>query len=235
MRKLLLSLSVLALAGLASCSSSTDPEPEKPSIKAGSTFQFHHELTFDTLWTDVASIDTVTYTVASIDSSVNGMLKSHFLTAMNDTTIYQLESNGNLSMYQPAIAIPGSEIVFPESRSILPVVTKEPSITDLDEDTVVVFGGFAPGRVQMYRSSGYIGTGSLKVDDKTYETVETFVESRVEVTVQGTSYYTTVRTEYGYSSELKTFITRRQKVWSNHDNSPLPNGGEIWKLVKFTI
>lgn len=104
----------------------------------------------------------------------------------------------------------------------------------LDHDTSVTIQGI-PSTVRRVLRSGYMGEGSVAVSGKNYETLEAFAERIVEVTVFGQLYSTRVYTEYGYSPELKTFITRRQKVYSNHDQSPIPNGGEVLKLVKLTL
>lgn len=225
----LLLLSVL----LYSCASSTDPKQEDPVIRKGSIFTFHRQLT-DTALVEVYLTDTVAYNTASIDSAFAGQMNAHVLTSIEDTSIYRVDATGDVYVYQPPVYIPNTELVFPEAWSILPIMSKTPKVDDLKKDTVVRIQTIN-ARVQMSRYSGYLGAGQVMINGKTYATEEGYIESNVIVSVVGTDYATRVHIEYGYSPELKTFVIRRENVASNHDQSPIPDGGEILKLISFTL
>jgi hypothetical protein len=187
----------------------------------------------DTSWVEVERTDSITYSVASTDTTYASQSKAHFVWTPEDTVVYRLDANNDVTYYQPAVEIPGTGLSYPEWWTILPISTKQPLIVSLDHDTSVSVSGY-PGTVKRVLRSGYLGEGTITVNGKNYATLETFAERIVTVTVFDKPYTTNVYTEYGYSTELKTFVVRRQKVVSNHTQSPLPNGGEVLKLVKFT-
>ncbi len=127
---------------------------------------------------------------------------------------------------------------YPEFWSVLPIATKESSITILEEDsatTIQTQSGPRPAIVHTSVKTGYVGAGSVTVNGKSYATEETFIEYYIGVGVQGLVSFTRVRIIYAYSTELKAFVARKQKIFSNHDFAPFPNGGETWTLVRFTL
>lgn len=242
MRKLIYSLSLLTVLGLASCKEAVvEPDPViEPSIKAGSTFTFAHNVyDDDTTWTNLSTTDTATYTVASIDTTFASQLNAHYLWGLNDTSVYRLDAQKNLAVYQPEIPIPMTGVSYPESWPAVPIATKEALVIHIDEDTLVMMdiggGQKMPAVVETRLTSGYTGLDSLTINGKTYATQKGFIARRVTVGAGGYKYYTDVYTEYSYSPELKTIVARRQKVNSNHDQSPIPNGGETWTLVRFKL
>lgn len=235
MRKLLFSISVALLAGLSACSSSTEVAPPDTAIRAGSSLTFQRQVTGDTLFTDVVLTDSVTYKVASVDTSIYGSLNAHFIASADDTSIYRLNTAGNIELHVPEIPLSGSDFTLPMSWTVLPIMTKESRLVDFNiVDSAITVNNFA-GKVTVYRASGYLGEGSATINGKSYATKEVFLQNDVTVTVMGQPYTTRTRFEYGYSAELKTFVLRRQWTWSNHDFSPIPNSGEILTLVSFTL
>lgn len=236
MRTLLLSLSVITLLSLASCKEDTivDPVIQDKTIAAGSTFTFEHSTFSDTLWSESLTADSITYTVASIDTIFAGEMKSHYLWATEDTNVYKLDAQNDLAIYQPEIPIPGTGVVYPESWPAVPVATKQALIVYIDEDTAVSMSGY-PAIVHTRLVSGYLGSDSITVGGKSFTTEVGYIERNVIVGIRGFSYSTKVYTEYEYSAKLGTIVARRQKVWSNHDMSPIPNGGETWTLVNFAL
>ena len=234
MRRLLFSISIALLAGLSACSSSTEVAPPDTAIRAGSSLTFHRELTGDTLFSDVYVTDSVTYSVASVDTGLYGALDAHFIASASDTQIYRLNSAGNVELYVSEIPLSGSNFTLPASWLVLPVMTKEPVVVAFDIDSAIVINSVS-GRVKTYRATGYMGEGLALINGKTYATKEVFVQNDVTVTVLGRPYTTRTRFEYGYSAELKTFVLRRKWTWSDHEFSPIPDGGEILKLVNFTL
>lgn len=235
MRTLLFSFSIVLLAGLSACSSSTEVVTPDTAIRAGSSLTFQRELTGDTLFTDVVLTDTVMYRAASVDTNIHGSLDAHFLASASDTQIYRSNSAGNLELYVPEIPLTGSDFTLPMSWTVLPIMTKEATLVDFNiVDSAITLNNF-PGEVTVYRAAGYIGEGSATINGKSYATKEVFVQNDVTVKVGPQSFTTRTRFEYGYSTELKTFVLRRQWTWSDHDFSPVPDGGEVLKLVSFTL
>jgi hypothetical protein len=169
-----------------------------------------------------------------IDTAFASQTKAHFLTSIIDTSVYRKDSNSNIAVWQPEIEIPTTGVSYPESWPVLPITTKETLLVAIDSNTAVTIQGL-PGIVNTKLSSGYIGEGTITINGKSYATQEAFVQRKVSVNVAGQVAFTDVRTEYSYSSELKTFVARKQKVFSNHTRSPLPNGGETWTLIDFTL
>jgi hypothetical protein len=239
MRKLFLSLSALALLSLTACKSDpiapvVEPIVKDTSIRAGSTFTFLHQVYTDTAATLLELTDTSTYTVASIDTSFAGKLNNHYIWSLVDTSVYRVEADGNIAVYQPEIPIPNTGVVYPESWPVLPIVTKETDLITFEDDTLTTIQTL-PAVVHTKLSNGYIGEGSVTVNGKSYATKEAFIDRLVSIGIQGQVFTTYVRTEYGYSPELKTFVTRKQQVESNHNFSPIPNGAEVLTLVKFAL
>lgn len=233
MRTRLLSIVFLALGGLVSCNSSTEPSTPEPTTRAGSTFIFYREVT-DTTWTIPETSDTVIYTMVSIDTAIAGMEHAYFTTSEDDTLVYTIETNGDVKLYQPAVAIPNTELVFPEGWSTLPGVSKTALITDFDIDSLTTIQG-QNTRVEFQRFSGYVDESTDTVNGKAITMQTSYIESTVRLTIQSQKFTTRIRAEYSYSPELKTIVGYRHKVWSNHDFSPIPNGGVTRKLVTYKL
>ena len=238
MRNLLLSLSAISLLSLASCSD--DPVAPAPdaSIRAGSTFTFEHKIYGDTLWTDLAFTDTVTSIVASIDTTFAGQAHAQFLTAVGDTSVYRALATGDIAIYQPAIEIPTTGVSYAESWPVLPIVTKQASLSTYAEDTLVTIAtqtGPKQANVRTVVKSGYVGSSSITIEGTAYAVEESFVEHYIRVEVMDFVSYSRVRNVYSYSPKLKTIVARKQKVLSNHNYGPFPNGSESWSVVKFTL
>jgi hypothetical protein len=235
MRKLLLSLSVLSLAALTSCKEDAVTPTPDPSVRAGSTLAFEHKAyDEDTTFTNVSYMDTTVFTVLSTDTTFASESKAHFLTSIIDTSVYRVDDDKNIAVWQPEIEIPTTGVFYPQSWPVLPITTNEAVIVAFEHDTAVTLQGY-PAIVNTKMTSGYIGEGSIIINGETYTTQEAFVQRRVSVAVAGQIAYTDVYTQYSYSPELKTFVARKQKVFSNHNRSPIPNGGETWTLISFTL
>lgn len=125
MRKRLLSLSIVSLAVLSACSSSTElPPAAQTSVRAGSSLTFVREIT-DTAWVEVERTDSIVYSVASIDTTYRAQTQAHFVWAPDDTVVYRTDLNGDITFYQPEIAIPNTGLAYPEWWTVLPVMTKQ--------------------------------------------------------------------------------------------------------------